>query len=83
MRDKDNGFEWDIFLVVMLMFIFIILISGCAEKQKEAVYIPTKCKIAMPKKPMPQDSTSQGVIEVLKYSEALEKDLEFCVNGSN
>ena len=80
---RDNGFEWHIFLVVMLMFIFMFFVLGCADKQKEAVYIPTKCKIAMPKKPMPKDSTSKSVIEVLKYSEALEKDLEFCVNGSN
>lgn len=80
---RDDKLEWDTILIVIFAIIALFLIVGCADKQKEAVYIPTKCKIAMPKKPMPQDSTSQSVIEVLKYSEALEKDLEFCVNGSN
>lgn len=80
---RDDKLEWDAFFIVILMIVIIFFMLGCADKQKEAVYIPTKCKIAMPKKPMPQDSTSQSVVEVLKYSEALEKDLEFCVNGSN
>ena len=80
---RDDKLEWDAFFIVILMIVIIFFMLGCADKQKEAVYIPTKCKIAMPKKPMPQDSTSKSVIEVLKYSEALEKDLEFCVNGSN
>lgn len=80
---RDDKLEWDTILIVIFVIIALFLIVGCADKQKEAVYIPTKCKIAMPKKPMPKDSTSKSVIEVLKYSEALEKDLEFCVNGSN
>lgn len=80
---RDDKLEWDTILIVIFAIIALFLIVGCADKQKEAVYIPTKCKIAMPKKPMPKDSTSKSVIEVLKYSEALEKDLEFCVNGSN
>lgn len=80
---RDDKLEWDTFFIVISMIVIIFFMLGCAEKQKEAVYIPTKCKIAMPKKPMPQDSTSKSVIEVLKYSEALEKDLEFCVNGNN
>lgn len=80
---RDDKLEWDAFFIVILMIVIIFFMLGCADKQKEAVYIPTKCKIAMPKKPMPKDSTSKSVIEVLKYSEALEKDLEFCVNGSN
>ncbi len=80
---RDDKLEWDTILIVIFAIIALFLIVGCADKQKEAVYIPTKCKIAMPKKPIPQDSTSKSVIEVLKYSESLEKDLEFCVNGSN
>lgn len=79
----DNKKEWDTFFIIISMIIIIFFMIGCADKQKEAVYIPTKCKIAMPKKPMPQDSISKSVIEVLKYSETLEKDLEFCVNGRN
>lgn len=80
---RDDKLEWDTILIVIFAIIALFLIVGCADKQKEAVYIPTKCKITMPQKPMPKDSTSKSVIEVLKYSESLEKDLEFCVNGSN
>lgn len=80
---RDDKLEWDTIFIVMSMIIIIFFMLGCADKQKEAVYIPTKCKITMPQKPMPQDSPSKSVIEILKYTELLERDLEFCVNGSN
>lgn len=80
---RDDKLEWDTIFIVMSMIIIIFFMLGCADKQKEAVYIPTKCKITMPQKPIPQDSPSKSVIEILKYTELLERDLEFCVNGSN
>lgn len=77
---RDDKLEWDTIFIVMSMIIIIFFMLGCADKQKEAVYIPTKCKITMPKKPMPQDSPSKSVIEILKYTELLERDLEFCTS---
>lgn len=80
MRDNKE-LELDTIIIVILAVLAVFLIVGCADKQKEAVYIPTKCKVDMPKKPIQRDSTSQSVIEILQYSELLEKDLDFCVNG--
>lgn len=77
---RDDKLEWDTIFIVMSMIIIIFFMLGCADKQKEAVYIPIKCKIAMPQKPMPQDSPSKSVIEILKYTELLERDLEFCTS---
>ena len=77
---RDDKLEWDTIFIVMSMIIIIFFMLGCADKQKEAVYIPTKCKITMPQKPMPQDSPSKSVIEILKYTELLERDLEFCTS---
>lgn len=77
---RDDKLEWDTIFIVMSMIIIIFFMLGCADKQKEAVYIPTKCKITMPQKPMPQDSPTKSVIEILKYTELLERDLEFCTS---
>ncbi len=46
----------------------------------EAVYIPTKCKTKDIPKPIPskESSVSEDVAEILKYTELLERDLEFC-----
>lgn len=77
---RDDKLEWDTIFIVMSMIIIIFFMLGCADKQKEAVFIPTKCKITMPQKPMPQDSPSKSVIEILKYTELLERDLEFCTS---
>lgn len=87
MRDKRNkndenyDLEWDTIFIVLVSVMIILILSGCIDKQAQAVYIPTKCKIDMPKKPIQRDSTSQSVVEILQYSELLEKGLEFCVNG--
>lgn len=77
---RDDKLEWDTILIVIFAIIALFSLVGCADKQKEAVFIPTKCKITMPKKPMPQDSPSKSVIEILKYTELLERDLEFCTS---
>lgn len=61
--------------------IALILLTGCAEVTKrEAVYIPTKCKTKHIPKPIPskESSVSEEVAEIFKYTEMLERDLEFC-----
>ena len=66
---------------VFMLTIALILLTGCAEVTKrEAVYIPTKCKTKPLPKPYPskESSVSEEVAEIFKYTEMLEKDLEFC-----
>lgn len=66
---------------VFMLTIALILLTGCASTTKrEAVYIPTKCKTKPIPKPYPskESSISEEVAEIFKYTEMLEKDLEFC-----
>lgn len=72
---KVKGFV--IGLAVML--VVLVNIIACTTT-KEAVYIPTKCKTKDIPKPMPskESSVSEDVAEILKYTEMLERDLEFC-----
>lgn len=59
------------------------LLVGCAQKHLNAVYIPTKCQIAMPSPPYPKqnDTLAQKYREVLIYTESLEYALRFCIEG--
>lgn len=66
--------------VFMLAFA-LTLLTGCVTTTKrEAVYIPTKCKTKPIPKPIPskESSVSEEVAEIFKYTEMLERDLEFC-----
>ena len=66
---------------VFMLAVALTLLTGCAEVTKrEAVYIPTKCKTKPIPKPYPskESSVSEEVAEIFKYTEMLEKDLEFC-----
>ena len=58
----------------------LTLLAGCATTTREAVYIPTKCKTKPIPKPYPskESSVSEEVAEIFKYTEMLERDLEFC-----
>ena len=61
------------------IILMALLLSACTTT-KEAVYIPTKCKTKDIPKPMSskESSVSEDVAEILKYTELLERDLEFC-----
>lgn len=66
---------------VFMLAVALTLLTGCATTTKrEAVYIPTKCKTKPIPKPIPskESSISEEVAEILKYTEMLERDLEFC-----
>lgn len=66
---------------VCMLAIALALLVGCATTTKrEAVYIPTKCKTKPLPKPTPskESSISQEVAEIFKYTEMLERDLDFC-----
>lgn len=64
-----------------MLAVALILLTGCVSTTKrEAVYIPTKCKTNPIPKPTPskESSVSEEVAEIFKYTEMLERDLEFC-----
>lgn len=66
---------------VFMLAVALTLLAGCATTTKrEAVYIPTKCKTKPIPKPIPskESSVSEEVAEIFKYTEMLERDLEFC-----
>lgn len=64
--------------IIVGVFIVVILV-GCATK-KELVYIPTKCEVDVPKAPKYTKGKSEdkAVVEILKYTEQLEKIVKFC-----
>ena len=67
--------------IIILIAVILAVLTGCATTTKrEAVYIPTKCKTKPIPKPIPskESSVSVEVAEILKYTEILERDLEFC-----
>ena len=66
----------------LALLLVALAVGGCCTSttQREAVYIPTKCKTKPIPKPTPskESSISQDVAEILQYIELVEKDLEFC-----
>lgn len=66
----------------LLIGIFLLLaISGCAASE-QVVYIPIKCNIEAPKKPIKAQNTFENIQNILIYTEALELALDFCINGN-
>lgn len=66
---------------IFMLALALALLAGCVTTTKrEAVYIPTKCKTKPVPKPTPskESSVSEEVAEIFKYTEMLERDLEFC-----
>lgn len=66
---------------VCFSLLLIFFLTGCTHTiKREPVYIPTKCKIQQRAKPIPSkdSSISQDIEEILKYTELIESDLEFC-----
>lgn len=71
--------------------ILVILFTGCSTaeiKVPEKQYIPVKCQINKPNKPSnyaKDKSDYEGILLNAKsmaiYTELLEKDLNFCVEG--
>ena len=67
-------------LGIVVLIAVIITIGGCAKAESQAVYIPTKCKTKPIAKPTPskESSISVEIVEILQYTELLERDLQFC-----
>ena len=81
MQDFTKSIKEKFVGVIVLIAVILATITGCATTTKrEAVYIPTKCKTKPIPKPYPNKeySVSDEVAEIFKYTEMLERDLEFC-----
>lgn len=67
-------------LILCLLALLMFLLSACSERVvKEAVYIPTKADLEIkPLKPRTNNS-AQDVINILEYTNQLEKDVKFLV----
>lgn len=78
--------------IVWAFFIFcsILIATGCSDVTiPEKVYIPVKCNIKAPERPLPvatSDTDYKGMIEDVKniyiYTETLESSLNFCIEGN-
>lgn len=70
------------FFFLIILFLF----TGCSTK---IIYVPTKCKIDIPKRPIFKSAHSDSYLSDIKqnmilegiYTKELEKALNFCVRG--
>lgn len=61
----------------------VMFFTACAERiviKTQEVYIPTKCEQNIPKRPTKKANISRNVIDILEYTEKLEKIVEACVS---
>lgn len=69
-----------------IIFCMLLVISGCCNKeivtqiQTQEVFIPVKCDVSMPKKPI-FDKSPKGVKELMEYYIQVESRLKFCIGG--
>lgn len=66
------------------IFIFLfILFTGCSKNisTPNEVYIPVKCKITLPERPIQSSSYLEDILNILAYTEKLEKVIERCVEN--
>lgn len=66
-----------------LVFLVALMMAGCARLEYAPVYIPTKCKIKKREKPQQTKDITKDIKEILIYTEQIEKDLNFCIDGVN
>lgn len=55
-------------------------VTGCASKT-QLVYVPVKCEIVQPVRPIKSDNVVKDIVNILKYTELLEFNLNSCVNN--
>ncbi len=60
----------------------LILFTACSSVvEYKRVYVPIKCDISLPKAPNIVNSIVDDYPSILEYTEKLERDLKFCVEG--
>ncbi len=75
-----------IILVISLILTYIML-SGCAQARERVVYntvyqdvyIPVKCGISPPERPVKADNPVLATVDIIGYTEALELAFMACV----
>lgn len=83
-REKEKSkFRKIIEKLVFIIFVIILVLwlFGCAPRvqiEYKPVYIPTKCIIDYPVKPMPTGNVLQDNLNILEYSERLKLSLKAC-----
>lgn len=68
-------------LFTTLLLIKILLFTACGVKYTP-VYIPQKCEIEIPKRPKMLQGNIHNIRQILEYTERLEYNLKFCIEGS-
>lgn len=66
-------------LIVLPCFLAFTACSSVVEYKR--VEIPIKCDISLPKAPKVVNSIVEDYPNILKYTEQLERDLIFCIEG--
>ena len=81
MKLDDYGLIFMVFASIFCVF-YILTFKGCAKKVVyKDVYVPIKCNVEMPLKPVLSGNLINDFASALKHSEMLEKDLNFCIKG--
>lgn len=70
-------------LIPVVTALFALLLSACAPRViYKDVYIPTKCRVLKPTRPPKSLNTLDYLKALLIYTEQLERDLDFCIEGN-
>ncbi|WP_394908909.1 hypothetical protein [uncultured Helicobacter sp.] len=67
---------------IILCGVIILLTAGCARNVYKEVYVPTKCQITPTPKPTYTGKLEKDLQNILIYDEVIQKDLEFCTQGT-
>ena len=66
---------------IVSLCVFSIFFIGCSTLSvPKEVYIPVKCKATIPDRPT-HKNYEEDIINILSYTEKLEKIVEVCVEG--
>ena len=81
---KKLGTRLILALSLFSFFLIPLALAGCAssELQTHTIYIPVKCDVIMPSRPMQTFDAVIDIINILKYSEEIETKLKFCTQGT-
>lgn len=84
---KNKAQFYHIGLGVLFFFLSLVLF-GCSAKEQvvyrqdiQEVYIPVRCKVDVPKKPIPTGDTVKDNINIISYSKEVEQALKACNKG--
>lgn len=62
--------------------VIVLFCTGCTRNVYKEVYVPTKCQITPTPKPKPTGKLEKDLQQILIYDELIQKDLEFCTQGT-